>query len=129
MVQGFESFHRLGKENVDLALRSLGSLSKGMQMIASEVADYSKRNYESSSSAFDRVVRANTLDKAFEAQAEFMRTAYDSYVDEVARLGDMYASLARDTFQGATTAGAGRAQERAGGNAQPIEVVSGKDRK
>jgi hypothetical protein len=128
MVQGFESFHRLGKENVDLALRSLGNLSKGMQMIASEVADYSKRNYESSSSALDRVIRANTLDKAFEAQAEYMRAAYDEYVDEVARLGDMYASLARETFQGVAIPMVG-GRERASGNVQPIEGVAAKDKK
>lgn len=139
MVQDFESIHKFGKENVDMALKNLGSLSKGMQSIASEVADYSKRNYESSSAALERVISANTLDKAFEAQAEFMRAAYDDYIDEVAKLGDMYASLARHTFQGiASPMGAapmeaaspmGGATERGGGNVKPVEVVSGKERK
>ena len=39
MVKNFEEFQQVGKENVDLALKSMGMLSKGTQAIATEVAD------------------------------------------------------------------------------------------
>ena len=40
----FEDFQKLGKENFELALKTLDTHSKGMQAIATEVADYTKKS-------------------------------------------------------------------------------------
>ena len=41
MLKNFEDFQKLGKDNVDVAMKQLGTVSKGWQTIATEVADYS----------------------------------------------------------------------------------------
>jgi len=99
MINGFEDIQKLNKDNVDLALKGFGAVSKGMQSIAAELADYSKKNYENSTAAFEKVVAANSLDKAFEAQADYVRVAYEEYVGQITKIGEMYTGVAKEVFQ------------------------------
>ena len=46
MVKNFEDLQQVGKDNVEVAMKSVGALSKGAQAIAVEVADYSKKAFE-----------------------------------------------------------------------------------
>ena len=56
MTTTFEDFQKYGRENMDLALKSLGSVSKGFQAIAVEVADYSKKSFEDNSALVEKLV-------------------------------------------------------------------------
>ena len=60
-----EEFQRVGKDGFDAAVRSFGEVNKGLQAIAAEVTDYSKKSFEDGTSAFEqllRVVRAGNRD-------------------------------------------------------------------
>ena len=46
MVKNIEDIQQFGKDNMDATMKSFGSLSKSMQAIAVEVADYSKKVFE-----------------------------------------------------------------------------------
>lgn len=50
MLKNLDEVQKFGKENMDVALKSFGAVSKSMQAIAVEVADYSKKSFED----FDR---------------------------------------------------------------------------
>lgn len=99
MVTGFENVQKMSKENMDIAMQSFGALSKGMQAISAEVVDYSKKSLEDSSSAMEKVVSAKSLDKAFEAQAEFAKNSYENMVGQATKIGEMYAEMAKDTYK------------------------------
>lgn len=104
MINGFEDFQKLGKDNMDLTIKSFGAVAKGMQSIAAEMADYSKKNFEASTAAFEKVVAAKSLDKAFEAQADYVRAAYEDYVGEVTKLGELCAGVVKDVYKPIETA-------------------------
>ena len=104
MINGFEDFQKFSKDNIDLTIKSFGAVTKGWQSIAAEMADYSKKNFEASTAAFEKVVGAKSLDKAFEAQADFARTAYEDYVGEVTKLGELCAGFAKDVYKPIETA-------------------------
>ncbi|MTI16398.1 phasin family protein [Rhodobacteraceae bacterium RKSG542] len=99
MVTGFESMQKLGKENMDVALESFGAMSKGMQAITAEMADYSKKSVEESGAAFEKFAAAKSLDKLFEAQTNFAKSSYESFVGEFTKIGEMYADMARDAYK------------------------------
>ncbi len=99
MLNNFDEVQKLGKENVDIAMESLNSMSKGMQAIAAEVADYQKKAFEEGSAAVEKVVASKSLDKAFEAQADYFKTAYEGFVGEVTKLGEMYTDLSKDAYK------------------------------
>lgn len=98
-MNGFEDYQNLGKDNMDMAMKSIGAASKGFQAIATEVADFNKKSIEDSSSAFEKLVGAKSLDKAIEVQSEFVRTSYEGMVGEMTKLGEMYAELAKGAYK------------------------------
>ncbi len=99
MLNNFDNIQKLGKENMDVMMQSFGAMTKGLQAIVAEVADYQKKTFEDGSAAMERVVAAKSLDKAFEAQSDYLKSSYESFVGEMTKIGEMYSELARDTFK------------------------------
>ncbi len=96
MVKDFDDVQRLGKDNIDATLKSLGAFSKGAQTIAVELADYSKKAFEDGTAATEKLLSAKSFEKAIEVQAEYAKTAYDSFVSQATRFGELYTDLARE---------------------------------
>jgi phasin family protein len=99
MVKNFEDLQQVGKENVDATLKSFGALTKGAQAIAVEVADYSKKSFEDSSAALEKMFGVKSLDKALEVQTEFAKSAYEGFVAKASKLGELYADLAKESYK------------------------------
>jgi len=99
MIKTFEDLQQVGKENVDVAMKSMGALSKGSQAIAVEVADYSKKAFEDSSAAMEKLFGVKSFDKAIEVQTEFAKTAYEGFVAKASKIGELYADLAKETYK------------------------------
>ena len=99
MLKNFEDFHKLGKDNVDVAMQQFGTVSKGWQAIATEFADYSKKTFEDGSAALERVFGAKSLEKAIEVQSEYMKGAYEGFVAEATKLGELYTDLAKESYK------------------------------
>jgi len=99
MVKNFEDLQLVGKENVDLALKSMGAMSKGAQAIAVEVADYSKKAFEDSSAALEKLFGVKSFEKAIEVQTEYAKTAYEGFVAKASKIGELYADLAKESYK------------------------------
>ncbi len=99
MMNNFEELQKLSKDNMDSAMESFGSVSKGMQAIAAEMADYQKKSFEEGSAAVEKVVSSKSLDKAFEAQTEYFKTAYEGFVGEMTKLGEMYTAISKEAYK------------------------------
>ena len=99
MLKGFEEFQKVGKDGFDAAVRSFGEVNKGFQAIAAEVTDYSKKAFEDSTRAFEQLIGAKTIEQAIEIQSQYAKKAYDGYVAEMSKLGEMYVGLARDAYK------------------------------
>lgn len=99
MFENIETFQKIGKENVDVALKSFGVASKGMQAIATEVADFQKKSFEEGTAALEKLFGAKTLDKAIEAQTEYYKTAYEGFVSKATKIGELYADIAKESYK------------------------------
>jgi phasin family protein len=99
MTQTFEDAGKYGKEFMDNGLKSFASLSKGMQAIAVETTEYAKKSFEDGSAAVEKLVAAKSLEKAIEVQTEYAKQAYESFVAEATKLGELYAGLFKDTYK------------------------------
>lgn len=96
MINAFEDIQKYGKENLDLAIKAFGVQQKGVQAIASEVADYSKKTVEVGSAQFEKLLGVKTLDKAIELQAEFAKASYEGYVAHATKVGELVTELAKE---------------------------------
>ena len=99
MAAQFEDFQKLAKDNVDLAIKSFGATSNGVQAIANEVADFSKKAFEQTSAVAEKLAGAKTLDKAVEIQSDYVKSAYESFVAYASKLGELYTNLAKETVK------------------------------
>jgi hypothetical protein len=99
MVKNIDEIQHFGKEHMDAAMKSFGALSKSMQAIAVEMADYSKKLFEQGSAATEKLIGAKSLEKAIEVQSDYAKTAYEGFVAEATRLGELYADLAKETYK------------------------------
>ncbi|HLQ89879.1 MAG TPA: phasin family protein [Xanthobacteraceae bacterium] len=94
-----DEMQAFGKASLDATTSSLGACSKGFQAIATEFSDYSKKVFEDGASATEKLLTAKTPDKAFEVHGAYMKSTYEGFVAQSTKLGDLYASLARDVFK------------------------------
>ena len=97
MLKNFEEFQKLGKDNVDVAVKQLGVVSKSFQAIATEVADYSKKSFEDGTAALEKLIGAKSLDKAVEIQSDYVKTAYEDFVAEATKLAALYTDIAKES--------------------------------
>lgn len=99
MVKNFEDLQTVSKENADLAMKSMGAVSKGAQAIAVEMADYSKKAFEDGSAALEKLFGVKSFEKAIELQTEFAKTSYEGFVAKASKIGELYADLAKETYK------------------------------
>lgn len=99
MVQNAEDFQKLGKENMDQAMKNFGTLSKGLQAIAIEVADYTKTSFEQGTAALEKLLGAKSFDQAVEIQQAYLKSAYEGAVAQATKIGELYSDLAKETFK------------------------------
>jgi hypothetical protein len=99
MLKNFEDIQKLGKDNVDVAMKQFGTVSKGWQAIATEVADYSKKSFEDGSAALEKLFGAKSVEKAIEVQSDYVKTAYEGFVAEATKLGELYTDLAKESYK------------------------------
>lgn len=99
MMQSFEDANKVGKEFMDTGLKSAAAVSKGMQSMAVEATEYAKKSFESGNAAFEKLMASKSLDKAIEVQTDYARTAYESFVAEATRMGELVADMARDAYK------------------------------
>jgi phasin family protein len=112
MVTNFEHFQKLGKENAEATVACFGAMSKGFQKIAVEIADYSKKVFDEGTAATEKLLGAKSLDKAIEVQTDYVKSAYEGFVSESTKLGELYAGLAQEAYKPFETAIAKATTER-----------------
>jgi hypothetical protein len=99
MVKNIEDFQKLSKDNMDATMNSFGALSKGFQSIAVEMADYSKKAFEEGTAATEKLFSAKSVDKAFEVQSEYMKSAYENFISQATKMSELYAGLAQEAYK------------------------------
>jgi phasin family protein len=99
MVRNFDDMQKFGKDNMDAAMKSWNATSKSVQAIAVEMTNYTKKSFEEGSAAMEKLLGAKTLDKAIEVQSDYVKSAYEGFVAEATKLGELYADLAKEVYK------------------------------
>lgn len=99
MVQSFEDAGKAGKEFVDAGLKNFASLSKNVQALAAEATDYSKKSLEQGAAALEKLFGAKSLDKAIEVQTDYAKQAYEGFVAQATKMGELYTAMAKDAMK------------------------------
>src|SRR5262245_1699339 len=99
MLKNFDDVQKIGKDNMDVAMKSFGAVSKGFQAIAAEVADYSKKSFEQGTATLEKLMGAKSVDKAVEVQSDYIKSTYEGFVAEATKIGELYADIAKESYK------------------------------
>jgi phasin family protein len=99
MLKSFEDFQSFGKDGVDAYVASATALTKGFQTITAEAVDYSRKSFERSSEAFEKVASAKSFDKAIEAQQGFAKESYEAFLGQLNKFGELYLATAKEAYK------------------------------
>jgi len=108
MLEPFQNatndFQKIGKDNYEAMVRSYGELNKGLQAIATRWTAFSKQSFEDATRTFEKLVGVKSFEQAVEIQSAYAKRAYDSWVAEATKIGEMYADVAREAYKPVETA-------------------------
>ena len=98
-MKSFEDIQVLGKEGFEAAVASAAAMTKGYQAIAQEVADFSRKSVELTTNTFEKATAARSFERAIEVQQLFAKEAYEAFVAEATKIGELYSNAAKEAYK------------------------------
>src|SRR6202012_721377 len=94
-----EDVQNYGKEQFETAVAHTTTLQNGLSAIVSAYGDYTKKSFEDTKSFMEKLSGVKSLDKALEAQTEYAKTAYETFVADSQKIASLYGDLAKQAFK------------------------------
>ena len=88
-------YQNAATSGLNAASRSVGEFNNGFREIADEMNEYSKRSFEDVFRAWQHFLEARPLRQLVEIQTRHAQSAYEAYIEEISRLGELYLGLTR----------------------------------
>jgi hypothetical protein len=104
-----QEYQNAAATGLEVSSRSINEFNRGLQEIADEMTDYSKRSLDEVVRAWQRLLDARPFGRLVEIQTRYMQSAYEAYASEASRVSELYLGLTR-------------------GAADPIEKISRRSR-
>ena len=99
MMKSFEEFQSFGKDGIEAYVASSAALTKGVQAMAQETAEFSRKSFEKGTAAFEKLTAAKSVEKALEAQQAFAKESYDAMVAQMTKMNELYLATAKEAFK------------------------------
>lgn len=99
MMNSIEDMNKAGKDMMDSQMKAASAVTKGMQAIAAEAADFTKKSFEDGTKALEKLMAVKSLDKAFEVQTEYAKSAYEAMVAQSTKMGELMTAVAKDAYK------------------------------
>jgi phasin family protein len=96
MVQGLDDLQNLSRDGMDKAMSSLGALSKGVQALATEMSESSKKTLEANSAFVQDLLGARTLDRAVELQTDFAKRSYERFIAQTTKFNELVVDMTKN---------------------------------
>jgi hypothetical protein len=75
-----------------------------MKAIAAAHTDYAKTSFEANKAYMEKIVTTKAPDQAVQITTDHMKLAYETFVAEATKIGDMYKDFFKSAFQPMTVA-------------------------
>jgi len=100
----FEEFQDFSKQQLEAIASASSSWAKGLQELAAESTDYSKKAFAAGSTTFEKLLGARSVESAIQIQTEFAKQAYEGFVAQATKVSELYTRVASDALKPVTTA-------------------------
>ena len=97
-VKGYDQILGFSKETVEAYVKAANVAGKGAETLHNEIYAYSKQSIEDSIAAAKAVMASKSAHEAFELQTDFAKTAFEAYVSELTKIGELVAATSKETL-------------------------------
>lgn len=97
-LKTYDAFLGYGKETAEAVMKSATVAGKGVETINSEIYSYSKQSIEDTVAATKAVMGSKSVHEAFEFQTDFAKSAFEAYIAELSKLGELTTTATKDSF-------------------------------
>ena len=98
MSTNFPEIKAFGTAPFEAFSTANASSIKGLQAIAAETTDYSKKSFEKSRGFFEKLIGVKKIEEAIQLQSDFAKSAYEDFVAEATKISGLYSDLAKEAF-------------------------------
>jgi hypothetical protein len=99
MMVKIEDIQNYGKEQFEQVQANAAVFQSGFSAIANAYGEYAKKQFEETKSFAEKLSGVKSLDKALEAQSDYARSAYETFVADAQKIAGLYSDLAKQTFK------------------------------
>ncbi len=104
MFKNIEDLQAFSKDQIESATASASALTKSVQQIAAETAEFSKKSLETQTAFVEKLIATKSLDGAIQLQQDYAKSSYETLVAQATKFGELYTSLAKEAFKPVETA-------------------------
>lgn len=84
---------KASEDGLDAASRSFGEANRGLQAIAAEMTEYSKKAFDDAIHTWEQLIGVKSLEQAIGIQSQYAKRVYDNHMAELSKLGEMYVGM------------------------------------
>jgi hypothetical protein len=99
-----EAFQDFSKQQIEAFTAASATFTKGLQEIAAESTDYSKKAFAAGSAVLEKLLGARSVEAAVQIQSEYAKQAYEGFVAQSSKFSELYAKVASDALKPVTSA-------------------------
>src|ERR1700685_756542 len=104
MTATLEDLQKFSKDQLEAFTAASTTLSKGLQEIATESSDYTRKSLPAGTAMYERLLGARSVESAIQIQTEFAKQAYEGFVAQATKVSELYTRVASDALKPVTTA-------------------------
>ena len=98
-VKGYDEMATFNKATIEAVMQSASAASKGFEAINAEALAFSKQSIEDAVTATKAAMTSRSIQELVEINSDFAKSAFDSYVGQITKIGDLFASMAKGTVE------------------------------
>ena len=92
------------QEMIDALVKNFTAVTNGLQAIATETTDFSKKSVEGGVAHFEKLIAVGSIEAAIELQTSYVKSAFETALSQATKLTDMVADLSKTSVQGTESA-------------------------
>jgi len=97
-AMGYDQFLGYGKETVEAYTKAANVAAKGAETLHNEIFAYSKQSMENTIAQTKALMATKSVHEAIELQSDFAKTAFETYVSQMTKFGEIFMSTTKDSF-------------------------------
>jgi phasin family protein len=98
-MNNVEQFQKHAQEQNEAAMASANTFAANVKTITTAHAEYTKKAFEDGFEFISKLTSLKSPDEAMKLQADYAKSAYETFVAESKKISELYTDFAKQTFK------------------------------